>query len=154
MYSREFKKSNRVLFYTSFGKYMSKNKSLYDNKNKWLNYSTHVKPIYVRLNTSSKIAAVNIDIQHKDVEIRNLFYAQFIELKIPFESILGNNWDWNISAVNESNVSCSRISIQIHDVSIFDKGSWPKIFEFFKINLMNFDQFWHEFNEPFKQLSD
>ena len=85
---------------------MVKNISQYNIKNKWLNYKTSVKPIYVRLNTSDISASVNIDIQCNDVEIQNLYYEQFKELKLAFENILGNDWNWNLKAENEYFVKC------------------------------------------------
>ena len=33
MYSKDFKKSNKILFYTSFGKYMKGSKPLYNKNN-------------------------------------------------------------------------------------------------------------------------
>ncbi len=152
MYSKDFKRSNKILFYTSFGKYMRGSKPLYNINNKWLNYSTNVKPIYIRLNTTHQFAAVNIDIQSRDKEIQTIFYDQFKEIKKPFESILGNDWEWNEDIINEVGTSCSRISKEIANVNIYEKISWPLIFDFFKKNLLGFDQFWTEFNELFKQL--
>jgi len=133
---------------------MVKNISQYNIKNKWLNYKTSVKPICVRLNTSDISASVNIDIQCKDVEIQNLYYEQFKELKIAFENILGNDWNWNLKAENEYFVKCSRISKTITNVSIYDKNTWPTVFSFFEKNLLNFDLFWKEFNEIFKDLEN
>lgn len=154
MYSKEFVKSNKKLFYTSFGKYMNKHKSNYNSKNKWLNYSTNVKPVYLRLNTNHKIASVNIDIQHRDNEIQELFFDQFLELKGVFKSILGDDWHWNSEYVNESGVSCSRILIELEKVNIYQKDTWPLIFKFFEKHLLKFDEFWLDFNEVFKQLDD
>ena len=131
---------------------MRGNKPLYNKNNKWLNYSTNVKPIYIRLNTTNQFAAINIDIQSKDNDIQTLFYDQFKEVKRAFESILGNDWNWNQEITNEVGINCSRISKELNNVSIYEKNYWPLIFSFYKKNLLNFDQFWTEFNELFKQL--
>jgi hypothetical protein len=133
---------------------MSKNKSKYKSKNKWLNYSTNVKAVYLRLNTTNKLASFNIDIQHRDNDIQELFFDQFNELKVVFTSILGNNWQWNSKYINESLISCSRISIELKGVNIYEKKTWPDIFKFYETKLIKFDQFWFEFNEIFKQLED
>jgi len=154
MYNRDFKKSYKKLFYTSFGKYMRRNISQYNIKNKWLNYKTNVKPIYLRLNTSHISASINIDIQCKDVEIQYLYYKQFKELKFVFENILGKDWDWNFAYKNEYSINYSRITKSITNVNIYDKNTWPTIFIFFEKNLLKFDLFWKEFNEIFKQLED
>ena len=80
MYSKEHKREIKTLFYTSFGKYMSKNNAS-TGKIKWLNYPTQVKDIYFRISLQSKYAEVYIDLQHQDQGLRNLFYDQFLELK-------------------------------------------------------------------------
>ena len=49
MYSKEYKSEMKKLFYTSFGKYMSKNKSINDTKIKWLNYKTNIKDLYFKI---------------------------------------------------------------------------------------------------------
>ena len=154
MYSKEYIKSNKILFYTSFGRYMGKNRSIYNKKIKWLNYPTNVKNIYIRLNVNNKIAAVYIDIQHKDEDIRSLFFDQFMELQTVFKSILGEKWNWEKETHNENGIACSRISTKIENVNIFEKNTWQNIFKFFEYNLLNFDEFWNEFNEVFKQLED
>jgi hypothetical protein len=108
----------------------------------------------LRLNVNNKIAAVYIDIQHKDEDIRSLFYDQFKELQPVFKAILGEEWNWERKSKNENGIHCSRISTVIENVNIFEKNTWHEIFEFFEKNLVNFDQFWNEFNEIFKQLDD
>ena len=154
MYSKEEIKETKTLFYTSFGKYMNKNKSLEGKRIKWMNYPTRVKHIYTRLHVDKKSASLFIDLQHRDNEIRELFYEQFMELKTVFTSIMGDTWIWEKNALNDSGLKCSRISIVLVDVNLFEKKTWPDIFNFFEENLVNFDQFWNEFKDLFKQLED
>ena len=73
---------------------MKKHKSLDGKRIKWLNYPTRVKHVYTRLNVDKKIASLYIDLQHKDDEIRELYYEQFLELKTVFTNILGDGWTW------------------------------------------------------------
>ena len=81
MYSKEYKSEMKKLFYTSFGKYMSKNKSINDTKIKWPNYKTNIKDLYFKIDCNENYTKILIDIQHSDDEIRNLFFDQFLELK-------------------------------------------------------------------------
>ena len=154
MFSKEYIKSNKILFYTSLGRYMGKNKSLSNKKINWLNYQSNVKNILIRLDTDKQMAAVIIDIQHKDEEIRYLFYEQFIELKTVFNSICGDHWQWIKDSKNEAENDCCRITATISNVNIFEKSSWPKIFNFYEKNLINLDSFWNEFSDLFKALED
>ena len=77
MFSKNEKKEMRVLFFTSFGKYMSNELSSNGKKIKWLNYPTKIKGIHFKLHCDKNHASIFIDIQHKDEEIRKLFFDQF-----------------------------------------------------------------------------
>ena len=153
MYSKQEVKKTRELFYTSFGKYMGKNKSIHGKHIKWVNYPTHVRHIYVRLFSNSKLAKIYIELQHKDDEIRSLYFEQFKQLKSAFENCVGS-WIWIEYAQNELNQSSSRIEKEIQNVNIFDKNTWSVIFHFFEENLIKFDAFWIDFKDIFKQLDD
>ena len=117
MYSKQEVKKTRELFYTSFGKYMGKNKSIHGKRIKWVNYPTHVRHIYVRLFSNSKMAKIYIELQHKDDEIRSLYFEQFKQLKSAFENCVGS-WIWIEYAQNELNQSSSRIEKEIQNVNI------------------------------------
>ena len=153
MYNKQQIKETKELFYTSFGKYMGKNKSVLGKKIKWINYPTQIKHTYVRLFVDDKLAKVYIELQHKDDEIRALYFEQFKQLKSPFEHIVGI-WNWEENSYNEINQPSSRIEKEIQDVNIFDKNTWSKIFHFYEENLVKFDAFWVDFKDIFKQLDD
>ena len=133
---------------------MGKNKSLSNERINWLNYQSNVKNILIRIDTNKQMAAVVVDIQHKDEELRYLFYEQFTELKTVFTSICGEHWHWIKECKNEAGNDCCRITAKMSNVSIFDKNSWIKIFNFYEKNLINFDTFWKEFIDLFKALED
>ena len=153
MYSKQEVKKTRELFYTSFGKYMGKNKSIFRKRIKWVNYPTHVKHIYVRLFSDSRTAKIYIELQHKDAEIRALYFEQFKQLKSAFEDSVGS-WTWVENSLNELNLPSSRIENEIQNVNIFDKNTWSTIFHFYEENLVKFDSFWNDFKDVFKQLDD
>lgn len=153
MYNKQQIKETKELFYTSFGKYMGKNKSVLGKKIKWINYPTKIKHIYVRLYADQEIAKVMIELQHKDEEIRGLFFEQFKQLKTAFENIAGK-WNWNELSANDIKLPCSRIEVIKENVNIFDKNTWASVFRFYEENLIKFDIFWVEFKDVFKQLED
>ena len=57
---------------------MVKYQSVTGSKVNWINYNTGVKNIYFRLEVDQHSARVFIDLQHKDEDIRELFYEQFV----------------------------------------------------------------------------
>ena len=153
MYNKQQINETKELFYTSFGKYMGKNKSVLGKKIKWINYPTQIKHTYIRLFVDDKLAKIYIELQHKDEEIRALYFEQFKQLKSAFESCVGS-WIWTECAQNEFNQFSSRIEKEVQNVNIFDKNTWSVIFHFFEENLIKFDAFWINFKDLFKQLDD
>ena len=154
MFSKKHNKEIKQLFFTSFGKSMSLHKSKNGNSVKWLNYPTNVKDVYFRIQCNKSSASIFIDIQHRDEEIRKLFYEQFLELKILFKNKIGDNWTWQNSFVNEVDKKCCRISRTIDNVNINNKETWSISFNFYKENLIKLDAFWVEFSDLFKELND
>ena len=86
MYSKEETKKLKRDFWTSFGVYMKKHNVRLGKKINWVNYNTKIKDIYFRLNVTNKKATFYIEIQHKDLDIREIYYEQFTELKKVLES--------------------------------------------------------------------
>ena len=152
MFSKKENKEIRVLFFTSFGRYMSNELSSNGEKIKQFNYPTKIKDIHFKLHCDKNYASIFVDIQHKDEDIRELFFEQFKDLKKPFIQYLGTSWSWEKEYKNEIGFSYSRIIRKINNVSIYEKNSWSKIFRFYKSNLLKLDEFWINFNEIFKQL--
>lgn len=153
MFSREEKKAFNQLFWTSFGKYMSKHESLSGTKVNWSNYKTRIKDLYVRLQIDTKKATFSIDLQHQDEGIRSLFWEQFLELKTAFHSIMEYDLEWH-EEFKEKNQTTSKIQIVLWDVNIYNKATWEKAFPFFEKHMVKFDEFWSEFSELFVILQE
>ena len=153
MYGKEEAHNLRILFWTSFGKYIGHNRLASGKKGKWLNYKTGVKDIYFRMDADKRTAKVCIDIQHRDDGIRELFFEQFKEVKTVFEDITGTNeWIWVENYVNNFNKTIHRIYVEIDGVNLYDKNTWAIIFPFFAKHMIALDEFWYEFSDLFKQL--
>lgn len=154
MFSKEEAKELTTLFWTSFGKYMNKHKPQYAKNIKWVNYKTGVKDIFFRLNADKNSASVSIEIQHEDAFIRSLFFEQFEELQTLFKGIVGE-WTWEKETFNNMGIPSSKIFINHQQkVNIYLKDTWADCFKFFELNMVKLDEFWSEFNEIFKNLSD
>ena len=154
MYSKEYKSEIKKLFYTSFGKYMSKNKSINDTKIKWLNYKTDIKDLYFKIDCNENYTKILIDIQHNDDEIRNLFFAQFLELEKLFIKTMGEKWIWESEYLNFYGQKSSQISKTLRKVNIYDKKTWVSSFKFLEKRFIKIDEFWLNFYEVFKALEN
>ena len=154
MYSKEYKSEIKKLFYTSFGKYMSKNKSINDTKIKWLNYKTDIKDLYFKIDCNENYTKILIDIQHNDDEIRNLFFAQFLELEKLFIKTMGEKWIWESEYLNFYGQKSSQISKTLKKVNIYDKKTWVSSFKFLEKRFIKIDEFWLNFYEVFKALEN
>lgn len=153
MFSKEEKKAFNQLFWTSFGKYMSKHESSSGMKVNWSNYKTRIKDVYVRLQIDTKKAYFSIDLQHPDEGIRALFWEQFLELRTVFHSIMNEELTWTEKIV-EQGKSLSKIHVELFDVNIYNKSTWENAFPFFEKHMLGFDEFWTEFSELFVILQD
>lgn len=152
MYDKDTVKNTKTEYYTSFGKFMGKHRSAHGNKVKWVNYNTGIKHLYLRLEADKKSARICIDLQHKDDDIRELFYEQFKALKTVFHEIMETEWVWVEKHINETGFNQCRIYIEIDEFNIFDKTTWKKAFKFYKNYLLKFDSFWVEFKDLFLQM--
>ena len=152
MYGKEEAYELRKLFWTSFGKFMKRHKSADFSKVNWVNYKTGSKDLYFRLKADKRSAEICIDLQMEDSGVREIYYAQFIEVKRVFHDLTGIEWNWIENFTNEYNVSLSRLSISIDGVNIYNKDNWQTIFEFYEKYLIGLDEFWVEFKDLFKQL--
>jgi len=153
MFSKEETKELISLFWTSYGKYMNKHHSKYSKNIKWVNYRTNVKGVFLRLRATKKQAEICIELQHKNDDIRYLFYEQFMELKTVFTSAAGE-WIWEKDIYNENEIQISKIYLQLDNVNIFNKNTWQDSFYFFEKHILAFDEFWADFSEVVKQLED
>ena len=142
MYSREEAKKLKEQFWTSFGQYMALELSSDGDKVNWVNYKTGVKHLYFRMDVSNKVAHIMIEINHPDDGIRELMFAQFLEIKHLFEDTLQEEWEWDKVYYDESGKITSRISKSLDRVSVFKKEDWSSLISFFKPRIIALDEFW------------
>ena len=128
MYGKEEAYELRKLFWTSFGKFMKRHKSADFTKVNWMNYKTGVKDLYFRLEADKKTAKICVDLQMPDADIREIYFAQFKEVRSVFHDLTGIEWDWSENYINEYNITLNRLSISIEKVNMYNKDSWQTIF--------------------------
>lgn len=152
MYSKEETKKLKRDFWTSFGVYMKKHNVRLGKKINWVNYNTKIKDVYFRLNVTNKKATFYIEIQHKDLDIREIYYEQFTELKKVLESNFETPLTWESLTTNDFDLIVSRIGLEKHQVNIFDKNTWKEAFLFLENSIVAAHNFWEDFIDIFKQL--
>jgi hypothetical protein len=153
MYSKIEAAERRKEFWETFGEYMRKHPVKSNSKSSWLTYKTRVRDIYFRFEVDNRGAKVCIDIQHRDKEIRDLYYEQFTELKVVLESIMGMEFIWSPSYIlEETDKEVCRIYTELHYKNINRKEDWEDLFQFLEKHIVPLDKFWEEYADIFIEL--
>lgn len=153
MYSKEEASKIRQQFWIAFGKYMKPIPSAEGLIINWVNYKTGVKNIFFRMNAEQKLATISIDITHQDIEIRAFYFEHFKAVKLLFNDVVNEEWDWKPYLLNEYGVPFAQISMSLRDTSIFHQKNWPEIISFFKPRIIALDQFWVDVKPIFEDLA-
>lgn len=152
MYTREEASNLRQEFWTAFGKYMSPVPSAEGLKINWINYHTRVRDIHFRMDAGPKSASIAITLEHHDLEIQELLFEQFLELKDLLHGTLEEEWDWQKHIALPDGRVISRIVKELPNVSIFNKDQWPELISFFKPRIIALDSFWENARYSFEDL--
>jgi hypothetical protein len=152
MYTREQASQLKQSFWTAFGQYMAPVPSAEGIKVNWSNYKTGLKNVYFRMEADNKKATIAIELTHPDMDIQEIFYEQFVELKNILHSYLNEEWIWALHTRDENERTISRIYQQISPVSIFNQDHWPELISFFKPRIMALDEFWSNAKYAFDAL--
>ncbi|PJJ54800.1 DUF4268 domain-containing protein [Hymenobacter chitinivorans] len=152
MYSKTEAAQLRQAFWTTFGQYMAPVPSAEGLPTNWINYKTGLKHVYFRMRADVRQASISIDLTHPDAGIRELFFAQFQELKTMLEESLGESWTWEADFVDENGQSVSRIYRELRPVNMFNRDDWPQLISFFKPRIIALDEFWSGAQYAFDDL--
>jgi len=152
MYTREEASRIKQEFWTTFGRYLTPIHSSAGVHVNWVNYHTHVKDVYFRMRADNKSASIAISIEQSDAGIRELYFEQFLELKMLLHEQLGEEWEWHQETTDENGRSVSRIGKEILNVSVFNKDDWPELITFFKPRIIALDEFWENARYSFESL--
>lgn len=119
---------------------------------KWLLYDTKIKDVSFKFYVDNKKAQVMLDIEPKEDEKRTIYYEKIESLKtILLEEFLPD-------AILERNFyldtgkAISRIWVDLTGISLYNKNTWPQIFEFFYENMDAFERFFYEYEDYIKDL--
>lgn len=152
MYSRQEASQLRQEFWTTFGQYMSPVFSAEGEKVNWISYKTGEKNISFRMHADNKKAGISIVLTHKDREIQQLYFEQFLQFKNLFDEALNEEWNWHLHIHDEHGKVVSKILKEKTGVSIFQKQDWPQLISFFKPRIIALDEFWSSVKYAFESL--
>lgn len=152
MFSKEESSNIKQEFWTTFGQYMAPVPSAGEEKVNWINYKTGLKDVHFKMQALKRSAITGIFLLHKDIELQELFYEQFLGNKAFLESLTTKEWSWQLHTADEGGKIISRIFTELPGVSIMNRNDWPAIISFFKQEMMLLDEFWSMARYGFEQL--
>lgn len=152
MFTRESASRIRQEFWTVFGKYMGPVLSAEGLKVNWVNYHTRLKDVYFRMDAGNKSAAIYISMEHRDHEMQQLYFEQFLESKDLLREVLKEDWDWQLHVPVEHGKVVSRIHYEVAGLSVFNRDHWPELISFFKPRIIALDAFWEDAKYRFETL--
>jgi hypothetical protein len=152
MYSRQQASELRQAFWTAFGLYMQPIPSAEGEKVNWVNYKTGEKNIYFRMNAGTRSSSIAIEITHPDIELQQLYFEHFVQLKTLLQNALNEEWIWRLHGSDENGKVISRIYKEINNVSVFNQNDWPALISFFKPRIIALDEFWSSAKYGFEAL--
>ncbi|HLT50801.1 MAG TPA: DUF4268 domain-containing protein [Arenibacter sp.] len=137
MFSKEESKRLRQEFWISFGKSFPR---------KWILYHTKIKDFSFKFHFDTKEAMVSMDIENQDLGKRIELWEKLISLRSTLTDDYLPNIQFNDSVVLENGKEISRIWVSKGQVSIHNKNTWRETMEFLNDNMLQFEEFFKEYN--------
>lgn len=138
MFSKEQAQQLKKEFWTAFGKSFPR---------KWLLYHTKIKDFSFKFYADHKRAEVSIDMEMKDELFRNAYFEKIWSLENILQDELKTELLKDEFYVLENGKIISRFWVEKKGISIYNKGSWQEIFEFFVENMAAFERVFYEYED-------
>ena len=142
MFSKQEAQQLKKDFWIAFGKSFPR---------KWILYDTKIKDFSFKFSVDNKKAEVSIDIEMKDELFRNAYYEKIWSLEDMLKDYVGEFQKDEFYELENGKI-ISRIWVEKHGVSIFNKNSWQEIFEFFVEKMDGFERFYYDFEDFIKDV--
>lgn len=142
MFSKQEAAQLKKEFWTAFGKAFPR---------KWLLYDTKIKDFSFKFYADNKKVEVSLDIEMKDELFRNAYFEKIWSLESILEEHVGDFTKDEFYVLDNGKV-ISRIWVTKTNVSIFNKNSWPDIFDFFVEKMSAFEMFYYEYEDFIKDV--
>jgi len=142
MFSKQEAQRLKTEFWTAFGKAFPR---------KWLLYDTKIKDFSFKFSADNKKAEVSVDIEMKDELFRNAYFEKFQSLEDLLKDEIGEFFMDEFYTLENGKI-ISRIWVEKHGISIFNKQTWPDTFEFFVEKMNAFEMFYYEYEDFIKSV--
>lgn len=142
MFSKQEAQQIKKEFWTAFGKSFPR---------KWILYDTKIKDFSFKFYVDNKKAEVSIDIEMKDELFRNAYYEKIWSLEDILKDFVGAYHKDEFYPLDNGKV-ISRIWVEKHGVSVFNRDTWRDIFEFFYSAMDGFERFYWEYEDFIKDV--
>ena len=119
---------------------------------KWLLYDTKIKDFSFKFYVDNKKAQVTLDIEPKDKEKRKIYFEKIESLKQILVDEFIKDAIFERDFHLETGKVISKIWVEKLDISVFNKNTWPQIFEFFDGKMDAFERFFYEYREYIEDL--
>jgi hypothetical protein len=137
MFSKEESIQLKKEFWTAFGKSFPK---------KWMLYHTKIKDFSFKFYVDNKRAEVALEIEMKDEHLKEAYYNKIWSLEDQLQEAVGLFYKDDSYALDNGKL-IGRIWMEKKSVSVFNKNSWPEIFEFFNLKMTAFEEFFTEYED-------
>lgn len=119
---------------------------------KWLLYNTKIKDFSFKFFIDNKKAQVLLEIEPKEDNKRIIYYEKIESLKtIILEDFIADAIFERDFHLNTGKI-VSRIWVEKDGISINNKDTWPKVFDFFNDKMDAFERFFYEYEEYINDL--
>lgn len=142
MFSKHEAQQLKTEFWTVFGKSFPR---------KWMLYDTKIKDFSFKFLADNKKAEVALNIEMKDELFRSAYYDKIWSLEDILKDYIGE-FHKDAEYRFDNGKTISRVWVEKHGVSIYNKDSWRDIFEFFVEKMDGFERFFYEFEDYIKDV--
>lgn len=118
----------------------------------WPNYKTGIKDIYFRMKAERGFVSIGIEVCHADVEMQELIFEHFLQLKKILFSCTQEEWSWTLHHSNEVGQTVSKIEKRVDGLNVMDEKDWPEMIAFLKPRIIALDEFWDLVKPGFEDL--
>lgn len=119
---------------------------------KWLLYNTKIKDFSFKFYVDNKKAQVLLEIEPKDDELRKIYFEKVESLKQVLIDEYIEDVIFERDFYLENGKIVSRVWVQLDYISVNNKNTWPKIFDFFNEKMSAFELFFYEYEDYLKDL--
>lgn len=154
MLTKEQRKELNSRFWNGFKQFMRPYKSSSGRRISWVSYPSDVKFLFVRMEVDNRFTRLCLDVQAKDPSIRAIFWEQLGELKKVLEAEMSIETVWIENQTTPDGHLISRIKWEQEGLNFYNETDWPKIMEFLKERLVEFDRFYQEYKDILITLAE